>query len=58
METAELSARPQARLKIDRVAAPEFVFPKSAYDGHIRPLDISKEKAVLEAFFVRSSCLH
>jgi hypothetical protein len=52
METAELSARPQVKLKVAGVAVPEFVFPKSSYDGHNRPLEISKERAVLKIFFV------
>jgi DNA (cytosine-5)-methyltransferase 1 len=51
-ETAELSARLQARLKLARIVVPEFVFPKSSYDGYIRPLEISGEKNVLKAFFV------
>ncbi|KAI9787643.1 MAG: DNA methyltransferase Dim-2 [Geoglossum umbratile] len=51
METAELSSRPQAKLRIDRVTVPEFVFPKSAYDGHVRPLETSKERTVLKCFF-------
>ncbi|KAH0562094.1 hypothetical protein GP486_003210 [Trichoglossum hirsutum] len=51
METAELSARPQVRLKLAGVAAPEFVFPKSSYDGYVRPLEIFNERTVLKAFF-------
>jgi hypothetical protein len=54
METAELSARPQPKLRLAGVRAPEFLFPKSAYSRSNRPLEISQERTVLKTFLVRT----
>ncbi|KAH0538515.1 hypothetical protein FGG08_004902 [Glutinoglossum americanum] len=51
MGMVEYVARPQMKLKLARIAVPEFVFPKSSYDGYTRPLEISKERTVLRDFF-------
>lgn len=56
LRLAESSGKGQGKQRFDGLRLPALLSPKSAYQGNVPALPISKEKDVLEDILVRSRC--